>query len=95
MWKQFTESGQLKYQFLETVTYMAPFYAMRALGGALYLTGAIVCLVNLFKTIGKGSLLANEDAEAPALEKVYIKHKSEYHFTLFIYTNINIKFNIS
>jgi cytochrome c oxidase cbb3-type subunit I/II len=78
MWKQFTESGQLKYQFLETVTYMAPFYAMRALGGALYLTGAIVCLVNLFKTIGKGSLLANEDAEAPALEKVYIKHKSEH-----------------
>ena len=78
MWKQFTESGQLKYQFLETVTYMAPFYALRALGGLLYLTGAIVAMVNIFKTIGKGILLANEEAEAPALEKTYTKHAGEH-----------------
>ncbi len=78
MWKQFTESGQLKYQFLETVTYMAPFYALRALGGLLYLTGAIVAVVNIFKTIGKGTLIANEDAEAPALEKTYTKHAGEH-----------------
>ncbi len=78
MWKQFTESGQLKYQFLETVTYMAPFYAMRALGGLLYLSGAIVAMVNIFKTIGKGTLVANEDAEAPALEKTYTKHTGEH-----------------
>ena len=78
MWKQFTESGQLKYQFLETVTYMKPFYAMRALGGVLYLSGAIVAMVNIFKTIGKGTLVANEDAEAPALEKAYTKHTGEH-----------------
>lgn len=78
MWKQFTESGQLKYQFLETVTYMAPFYALRALGGLIYLTGAIVAVVNIFKTIGKGTLIANEDAEAPALEKTYTKHAGEH-----------------
>ena len=78
MWKQFTESGQLKYQFLETVTYMAPFYAMRALGGVLYLSGAIIAMVNIFKTIGKGTLVANEDAEAPALEKEYTKHAGEH-----------------
>jgi len=78
MWKQFTESGQLKYQFLETVTYMKPFYAMRALGGVLYLSGAIVAMVNIFKTIGKGTLVANEDAEAPALEKIYTKHTGEH-----------------
>ena len=78
MWKQFTASGQLKYQFLETVTYMAPFYAMRALGGVLYLSGAIIAMVNLFKTIGKGTLVANEDAEAPALEKTYTKHTGEH-----------------
>ena len=78
MWKQFTPSGQLKYQFLETVTYMRPFYAMRSLGGLLYLTGAILGMVNLFKTIGKGNLVANEDAEAPALEKTYVKHKGEH-----------------
>lgn len=78
MWKQFTESGQLKYQFLETVTYMAPFYAMRALGGVLYLSGAIIALVNIFKTIGQGTLVANEEAEAPALEKEYTKHAGEH-----------------
>ena len=78
MWKQFTPSGQLKYQFLETVTYMAPFYAMRALGGTLYLTGAIIGMVNYFKTISKGTLIANEDAQAPALEKTYTQHKGEH-----------------
>ena len=78
MWKQFTPSGQLKYQFLETVTYMAPFYAMRALGGTLYLTGAIIGMVNYFKTISKGTLIANEDAQAPALEKTYTQHTGEH-----------------
>ena len=78
MWKQFTPSGQLKYQFLETVTYMAPFYAMRALGGTLYLTGAIIGMVNYFKTIRQGTLIANEDAQAPALEKAYTQHKGEH-----------------
>ena len=78
MWKQFTPSGQLKYQFLETVTYMAPFYAMRALGGTLYLTGAIIGMVNYFKTIRQGTLIANEDAQAPALEKAYTQHTGEH-----------------
>jgi cytochrome c oxidase cbb3-type subunit I/II len=78
MWKQFTPTGQLKYQFLETVTYMRPFYAMRSLGGLLYLTGAVLGMVNLFKTIGQGTLVANEDAEAPALEAKYEKHKGEH-----------------
>ena len=78
MWKQFTPSGQLKYQFLETVTYMAPFYAMRALGGTLYLTGAIIGMVNYFKTIRQGTLIANEDAQAPALEKTYTQHTGEH-----------------
>ena len=35
MWKQFTDAGQLKYQFIETVTYMKPFYAIRAFGGVI------------------------------------------------------------
>jgi cytochrome c oxidase cbb3-type subunit I/II len=78
MWKQFTDAGQLKYQFLETVTYMKPFYAMRAFGGFLFLTGAIIMMYNLFMTVKKGSLVANEDAEAPALEKTYSKHAGEH-----------------
>lgn len=78
MWKQFTESGQLKYQFLETVTYLQPFYAIRALGGLLFVIGAVVMMYNLFRTVAQGSLLANEDSEAPALEKQYARHAGEH-----------------
>ena len=78
MWKQFTESGQLKYQFLETVTYLQPFYAIRAVGGLMFLVGAILMMYNLFKTVALGQLLANEDAEAMPLEKTYHKHAGEH-----------------
>ncbi len=78
MWKQFTPSGQLKYQFLDTVTFMKPFYAIRGFGGALFVTGAIIMMYNIYKTVRKSTLVANEAAEAPALEKVYVKHKGEH-----------------
>lgn len=64
MWKQFTESGQLKYQFLETVTHIIPAYIIRAFGGAMYLFGAVMACVNLAKTMKKGFFKANEAAEA-------------------------------
>jgi cytochrome c oxidase cbb3-type subunit I/II len=78
MWKQFTEAGQLKYQFIDTVIYMKPFYAVRAFGGALFLVGAIMMMYNLLMTMRKGVLVANEDAEAPALAKEYTTHGSEH-----------------
>ncbi len=78
MWKQFTGTGQLKYQFLETVTYMKPFYATRAFGGGLFLIGALLMMYNLFKTVQKGKLVANEDAEAPALATAYDTHQGEH-----------------
>ncbi|MGG9963458.1 cytochrome-c oxidase, cbb3-type subunit I [Ferruginibacter sp. SUN106] len=78
MWKQFTDAGQLKYTFLETVTYMRPFYAMRSLGGTLYLIGVIFMIVNLYKTVRTGKLVANEEAEAAPLQKEYVKHEGEH-----------------
>ena len=78
MWKQFTDAGQLKYQFIETVTYMKPFYAVRAFGGMLFLVGALVMMYNLFMTVAKGKLVADENAEAPALEKNYTEHAGEH-----------------
>lgn len=78
MWKQFTESGQLKYSFLETVNQMKPFYAMRSLGGLIYLVGVFIMVYNLVKTVKQGKLVANEEAEAMPLEKVYVKHKGEH-----------------
>jgi cytochrome c oxidase cbb3-type subunit I/II len=79
MWKQFNEAGNLAYpQFVETVTYMKPFYAVRAFGGALFLSGAIMMMYNLFMTVKKGKLVADEDVEAPALEKAYTGHEGEH-----------------
>ena len=78
MWKQFTDAGQLKYTFLETVTYLKPFYAMRALGGALFLVGVLIMFYNIYKTVKKGSLLANEEAEAAPLVREYVKHEGEH-----------------
>jgi cytochrome c oxidase cbb3-type subunit I/II len=78
MWKEFTPEGQLKWQFLDTVTKMIPFYFLRALGGTLYLIGAVMMTWNLIKTVKAGNFLANEDAEAPALAKEYKAHGTDH-----------------
>jgi cytochrome c oxidase cbb3-type subunit I/II len=78
MWKEFTDAGQLKYQFLETVTQLKGFYAMRAFGGTLFLLGSVLGVFNLFKTAAKGTLLADEHAEAAAMEKTYVSHGTEH-----------------
>ncbi len=53
-------------------------YALRAIGGALYIIGLGFMAVNVVKTIMGGSFLAEEDAEAPALAPKYTKHKGEH-----------------
>jgi len=78
MWKQFTEEGQLKFQFLETVTHIIPMYVTRSIGGALYLTGAFIMVYNLYKTIKAGSFVENEAAEAAPLPKEIKTHGKEH-----------------
>ena len=78
MWKEFSAEGTLVYgNFLETVTQIIPMYALRALGGTLYLTGIVVMVFNIFKTAVQGNLIANEEAQAPALVP-YPKHQGEH-----------------
>ena len=78
MWKEFTPDGFLKYpQFLETVKQLKPMYALRALGGLLYLSGFIVMLYNIFVTMKAGSFISQEAAEAAPLEKNFLKPKNE------------------
>lgn len=78
MWKQFTPDGFLQYgNFLETVTQILPMYALRALGGLLYLSGVFIMVYNILKTAGAGSLVKNEAAEAPARE-AYHAHEGEH-----------------
>lgn len=79
MWKEFTVEGYLKYpNFLETVTQIIPMYALRSVGGLLYLVGVIVMTYNLVKTALSGKLIANELAQAPALTKEYGVAKNEH-----------------
>ncbi|WP_396199054.1 cytochrome-c oxidase, cbb3-type subunit I [Flavobacterium sp.] len=68
MWKQFNEDGTLMYgQFMDTVVEIMPMYAMRAVGGVLYLAGVLVGVYNVIKTVKAGSAVTDEEAEAVAL----------------------------
>lgn len=68
MWKEFTAEGTLQYpNFLETVIRIVPMYMMRAIGGTLYLTGALIMIYNIIKTVGSGSFMATEEDQAPAI----------------------------
>ena len=71
MWKQFNPDGSLVYgNFLETVTQIMPMYAMRAIGGTMYLIGMLVMVYNAFKTVSAGQTVEDELAEAPALTTI-------------------------
>ena len=79
MWKEFTQDGVLAYpNFLETVTQIKTMYMLRALGGALYIIGVVVMAYNLYQTAASGKFIANEAAEAPALEKYESAHTGEH-----------------
>jgi len=51
MWRAYTSLGFLEYAFIETVAAMHPFYVIRALGGALFLIGALIMAFNLWMTV--------------------------------------------
>ncbi|MFT4031004.1 MAG: cytochrome-c oxidase, cbb3-type subunit I [Siphonobacter sp.] len=81
MWKEFTPEGTLKYPaFLETTLQILPMHMMRAIGGTIYLIGAILMSYNLFKTMAKGSFVANEETQAPALAKEFIPTKGDTYW---------------
>ena len=51
MWRAYTPLGFLEYSFVETTDAMHPMYIIRALGGGLFLVGAIIMVYNLYMTI--------------------------------------------
>ncbi len=66
MWKEFTADGLLAYpNFLETVTQIIPMYMTRVVGGTFYFVGAVLMVYNLVKTVKSGSMVNDEEAEAP------------------------------
>jgi len=68
MWKQFNAGGFLQYgNFLEVVQSILPLHMLRAVGGTLYLTGAVLMAVNLYRTARSGQFVPEPEAQAPAL----------------------------
>jgi len=59
MWRAYDELGFLQYSFVETVIAMRPFYAIRALGGLLYVIGSLIMAYNLWRTIRGDVAVAN------------------------------------
>ena len=70
MWRAFDETGRLVYpDFIETVIRLVPMYMVRAAGGTLFITGAILCAINMVMTMkmAPAGKLVDPVAEAPAL----------------------------
>jgi len=59
MWRAYDAVGFLEFSFAETVDAMMPFYAIRALGGFLYVVGAFLMAYNLYRT-ARGDLRVEE-----------------------------------
>ncbi len=80
MWQQFTPDGFLVYKnFLDTVLEIKYAYWLRAIGGSIYLIGVLIMVYNVVKTVKAGKLVADEDAEAPALERLEKEPAGHWH----------------
>ncbi len=69
MWRAVSEDGTLTYTFVESVKATYPFYAIRLLGGLLFLTGMVIMAWNVFKTMASSTpeeARIPEPAAAPA-----------------------------
>ena len=64
MWRAYTSLGFLEYSFIESVEAMHPFYIIRALGGGLFLIGALIMAYNLWMTVRVGE--AESEVHLPA-----------------------------
>jgi cytochrome c oxidase cbb3-type subunit I/II len=66
MWRAIAPDGSLAYTFIETVAAIRPYDLIRAAGGALYLSGALVMLYNVARTVRAGSTRVPDDASVLA-----------------------------
>ena len=72
MWRAYNDLGFLEYSFIQTVEAMHPYYIIRAVGGLMYLAGALMMAFNVYKTI-KGDVNETEDVAEPQSEFVAVK----------------------
>ncbi len=70
MWRAYTPEGFLAYSFIETVSAKHIENVIRAVGGGLYLTGFLIMIFNLWKTVRSPSVEAAPAPTAAALPAV-------------------------
>lgn len=54
MWRAVNQDGTLTYSFVESVQATYPYYAIRLVGGVLFLAGMFIMAYNVYKTIQAG-----------------------------------------
>ncbi len=52
MWRAFNDDGTLTYSFIESLVATKPYYAVRLVGGLLFLSGMFIMAWNTWKTLG-------------------------------------------
>jgi cytochrome c oxidase cbb3-type subunit 1 len=62
MWRATDQFGNLAYSFIDTVNALHPYYAIRGIGGLLYLIGFFIFSYNMYKTWTVGRVLTEEPA---------------------------------
>jgi len=55
MWRAVNPDGSLAYTFIETLAAIHIYYVIRAVGGALFLSGALLMFYNVLRTIQQGT----------------------------------------
>ncbi len=65
MWRAYNDFGFLEYSFVETVSAKHISYIIRALGGGLFLLGALIMVYNLVRT-ARGDVPAEDRKRAGA-----------------------------
>jgi cytochrome c oxidase cbb3-type subunit 1 len=57
MWRAINTDGTLTYSFVESVQAMHPFYIVRFMGGAIFLSGMFIMAYNVYKTVSAGKAI--------------------------------------
>ena len=66
MWREYGADGYLLWAFADTVEAMFPMYVLRAFGGLLYLSGAVIMVYNVWMT-----LAGKQRTEKPMSDAAY------------------------
>jgi cytochrome c oxidase cbb3-type subunit 1 len=66
MWRAYTPQGFLEYSFVETTEALHPEYVIRAIGGGLFVIGALIMVYNVYRTLASpASEPASDVAASP------------------------------